>query len=121
MFFFTGCDGRNAKSSRRSARREKVLFTAGDANKRQSTIELCGTSGLDSSASFSILLNYSPHSPTVFRQVLTLSNLPKTTSMVRKITFSLFKEVCVYLFARISLAAKGYQDVISNELLYWFI
>jgi len=121
MFFLTGCDGRNAKSSRRSARREKVLFTAGDANKRQSTIELCGTSGLDSSGSFSILLNYSPHSPTVSRQVLNLSHLPKTTSMVRKITFSVFKKVCVYHCPQHVLAAKGCQDVISNELLYWFV
>lgn len=123
MFFFTGCTCRKAKSSRRTLR-EKSLSAVGDACKRQSTTELCGTSGFDSSGSFSIVLNYGPHSPTVFRQVWTSSSLSKTTPIVRKITFSLFKKLCVYHSHNTFLAAKGCQgckDVISNELLHWFI
>ena len=114
MLFFTGCTCRKAKSSRRTLR-EKSLSAVGDACKRQSTTELCGTSGFDSSGSFSIVLNYGPHSPTVFRQILTSSSLSKTTCMVRKITFCLFKKLCVYH----SWLQK--EDVISYELLHWFI
>lgn len=120
MFFFTGCTCRKAKSSRRTLREKSLSAVgSGDACKRQSTTELCGTSGFDSSGSFSIVLNYGPHSPTVFRQVWTSSSLSKTTPIVRKITFSLFKKLCLPF-----LAAKGCQgckDVISNELLHWFI
>ena len=120
MLFFTDCVCRNAKSSRRTLR-EKSPSAVGDECKRQSTTELCGTKGFDSSGSFSIVLNYGPHSPTDFLQVLTSSSLPKTTSMVREITFSQFKKLYVYHCPQHFLAAKGWKDVFSNELLHWFI
>lgn len=57
MVLLTGFFCRNARSSRRFLC-EKPAIPVGDVCKRQSTAELWGTSGFDSSGSFSIFLSY---------------------------------------------------------------
>lgn len=110
MVLLTGCFCRNARSSRRSLC-EKPAIPVGDVCKRQSTAELWGTSGFDSSGSFSIFLNYEHPPFTVWELFLHTSILFKTTT-----------NVCVYhCQKKLSRLQKAIVKCRSNKVSHWLI
>ena len=99
MVLLTGFFCRHARSSRRFLC-EKPAIPVGDACKRQSTAELWGTSGFDSSGSFSIFLSYEHPLFTVWELFLHTSILFKTTT-----------NVCVYHCQKTFQTAKGHSKM----------
>lgn len=109
MVLLTGCFCRNTRSSRRSLC-EKPAIPVGDVCKGQSTAELWGTSGFDSSGSFSIFLNYEHPPFTVWELFLHTAILFKTTT-----------NVCVYHCQKLSRLQKAIVKSRSNKISHWLI
>ena len=108
MVLLTGFFCRNARSSRRFLC-EKPAIPVGDVCKRQSTAELWGTSGFDSSGSFSIFLSYEHPPFTVWELLLHTSILFKTTTNVCTIAKKLFR------------LQKAIVKCRSNKVSHWLI